>query len=272
MSETNDILNLPNNHSPLYSSDMKLKREVKKMYEIRLMNYLFSFIELLLSTFICVFYLIKISRQARRINWHILVDKYHPNRKDLLLNGLISLNKKMLPNGILLLINNIIPSRIIFISSFRHSFYGNLDLDSIIKKFCCYICCCCCQIGCIKIFIIIYFFENLLLWIYHIYLHCQYWKYYSIDNYLDNELDTLLNSFKIYLLLSFIKLFLYLILVYCLNFTDYFLKRTEIYLEYYKILIEENLMKEANEVRFLLGHISKNKEIEDKVVTELQEL
>lgn len=271
---TVNLIPLPNNTLLVSreSSKIQLEQEVNKMYKIRIINYIISLLAAFLSLNQIVYYFLKIFLLALSINLSIRYDKYHPEHKDILLSYIYKLNIKVKNKLPFIIINTFFTTRIIFGSSIRYSYFGNLDLDSKIKKFFCYCCCCCCQIGCIRIFLKIYFMLNCIYFGYSFYLCYQFNNYFNIDKDLNTLLKVMIGNQKIFLIIIFVEIALYGVLIYCINFIYYFLNRTELYLEYYKILVEENKMELADKVRFLLGHISKIKEFGNNTVMELREI
>lgn len=256
MSEDDEGLTLPNLYNIKNEIKNKtLEKEVNKMSHIKIYNFLLGFGQVFVSFFIFAFYMNDYSSCLRKVIYNIYYDKYQSNSKDKLLGEVNDYCYLQIMFLIILNFNLALPILFFVKGIIRFTCYGNYNLESVIKKCCCYLLCCFCQMKCLKISFILYFIESTISWICSLYYLLKLKKYYLIDYDLDESLDEILKKGYTISILNFLQLFLCPFLYYCLNFIDYFLKRTKIYMEYYKDLVKENKMEEAKKVRNLLGHI-----------------
>lgn len=255
----------------IVKSTKQLEKEVSKMYYIRIILFICSLTELILSIYIFFFFLRNLTSQIREIRFGIFRDHYSPKkRKDRLLGYFGFFLFRLIFVFYFLFIVNIFMSFIFsFTGAVRYSFCGNLNIESTFEKAFCYFCCCC-KMACLKVFNKFYLIENFIVWGICFYFIKQLSNFFDIDDDLDEQVDELRTNGFYLLLIYFIKLCLYPIILYCLGYVEYFLSRTLIYFEYYKNLVESGQVDKADKVRKLLGYITTHNKNENLI--ELSEI
>lgn len=243
----------------------QLKKEVNKMYVIRFVLFVSTIIELLLF-----FYSLKSHRSfylsCAEIQRKIFRDKYSPHKgKDKYLDNFRRVNWRL--NGFSMPVITIDILFLVFFTftgAIRFSFCGNLDMENQLNKIICYFCCCL-KIECLELFHKCYFVLNLGVFVLSLILFNKFQNFYDIDDDLDEELDIVRMIGRKFFFMYFFSIAFILVICYCLDYVKYFLRRTLIYVEYYKLLGENGQLQEANKVRKLLGYITTHNEQENLI-------
>ena len=224
------------NEKLIYSNtvDSQLDKEVNKMYCLKILNLISSFLIIPLFIYIMIIFIfVAISQNlAIYIEFFALIILFA------ILNLFISV-------AFFAFIINLF-------GTISNSFWIKTN-DSKIDKCCCYVCCCCININCLKYFYLLFAILMFLWDGTFIFINIEMFNKYNMEKYI------ILNAIK-KALLGFCIVLLLLFQSYCFFYYNKFLNRLQIYLEYYKKLIVRGEEKKAQKVRKLLGTIHEKKE------------